>query len=34
MIESKAYRTHEENTEEENNGYIVFKLDIHGSGGK
>ncbi len=25
---------HEGNTEEENNGYVVFKWNIHGSAGK
>jgi hypothetical protein len=28
------YPTHEGKTEEENNGYVVFKLTIHGSAGK
>ncbi len=27
-------RKDEGNTEEENNGYVVFELNIHGSGGK
>jgi hypothetical protein len=28
------YKEHEGNTEEENNGYVVFNRNIHGSVGK
>ena len=29
-----SYRNHEGNTKDENNGYVVFKWNIHGSAGK
>jgi len=29
-----SYRNHEGNTKDENNGYVVFKGNIHGSAGK
>jgi hypothetical protein len=34
LVLTNMYPTHEGKTEEENNGYVVFKLTIHGSAGK
>ncbi len=34
LVPSYMYKEHEGNTEEENNGYVVFNRNIHGSVGK
>ncbi len=34
ILEPWSVRYYEGNTEEENNGYVVFKLNIHGSARK